>query len=69
MVSFMQEDKGRWINIHGSMISEKAYGTCSICHRESELKTEPYYLCLDVIGLNKCPHCNSEMEFYYREFS
>ncbi len=62
-------NKGKWINIHGTFTTEKAYGTCSICHKESELKTEPYYLCLDVIGLDKCPNCNSEMKFYYREFS
>ena len=29
-------NKGKWINIHGTMIPEKAYETCSVCHKEEE---------------------------------
>ena len=61
-------NKGKWEKIRGSLLTEKAYGTCSICHKESELKTEPYFLSVDVIGLDKCPNCNSDMEFYIHNF-
>lgn len=60
--------KGKWKNIYGSLLTEKAYGTCSICHKKSELKTEAYFLSLDVMGLDKCPNCNNNMEFYYNNF-
>jgi len=61
-------NKGKWKKIRGDLLTEKAYGTCSICHKESELKTEAYSLSVDVIGLDKCPNCNSDMEFYFRNF-
>ena len=60
--------KGKWIKIHGSMLTEKAYGTCSICHKKSEMEVESYYLALDVIGPDKCLNCGNEMEFYHRTF-
>lgn len=61
-------NKGKWEHIRGSILTEKAYGTCSICHKKSELKIEPYFLSVDVIGLDKCPNCNSNMEFYFHNF-
>lgn len=60
--------KGKWIKIHGSKLIEKAYGTCSICHKESEMLVEPYYLALDVTGPDKCSNCGNEMEFYFKTF-
>ena len=64
----MSKQRGKWVGIHGSLLTEKAYGTCSICHRQSLLITEAYYLSLDVTGLERCPNCNSEMEFYFENF-
>lgn len=61
-------NKGKWTKIRGDLLTEKAYGTCSICGKRTELLTEAYYLSVDVIGLDKCPNCNSDMEFYFHNF-
>ena len=61
--------KGKWrINRYAS-VTEQAYGICSICKHTSPLPTECYYLATDVTGLERCPYCNSEMEFYFKSFS
>jgi DNA-directed RNA polymerase subunit RPC12/RpoP len=61
-------NKGKWEKVHGSLLTEKAYGACSICGKLAELPTSAYALSIDVTGLNKCPHCNSDMEFYFHNF-
>lgn len=61
----MEHVKGKWKKIRGHFLSEDAYGTCSICEKRSKLIVEPYYLSLDVIGLDKCPNCGSDMEFFF----
>lgn len=61
-------NKGKWEKVHGSLLTEKAYGICSICGELAELPTSAYALSVDVTGLDKCPHCNSDMEFYFHNF-
>jgi hypothetical protein len=60
--------KGEWEHIQGQFQTETAWGFCSICKNKSYLNVEPYYLSVDVVGLPKCPHCNSEMKLYFRNF-
>lgn len=61
--------KGKWIINRYASVTEQAYGICSICKHTLPLSTECYYLATDVTGLERCPYCNSEMEFYFKSFS